>query len=672
MKFNTFIRLPNLRRHFLQMNNENNGQSEASRQVVRDLSDAKIMGATPRLNLEQVYDDPFLIQAKEKSIIELSDQIIQKNRENNTDAYNLSLKSNLIKLRNHGLKKKEMRLKKRDQRAKSKEIELTYVLNHQNSSEENLKNAKTEFEKVKKSFEETIDSFGKLIQSSVDEPNETKESDSTEETTDPEKLAVLAQIKEAKQSIEKGKQVHRSAQFQETVYDVQFAELLFDKNSLAINIKDMQDRIQKLSKRYDKASKKKANPYDPVHFEEGLIEQIEKTADDAEKRLNRSRVDAIEYALQHEYSSYQALQEENQKRRQSLAERHKILKAAKRKQQERAAIIQKMAEKMKEDTIEKEPSLDNATEVLDNQDDNDERERQDRLDQLNADIDDLEKATKKNREETEAQYDQLIEQVQVLNQNVMEIDEYMVQLATKSNEIDNLRLQEQDLLSRLDKLTKTKEFLSEKVKNTLGREQYSDKELTIGQRKELVDTKEKELRIKRETVLKAKLEVEDLQKTIDEKLANHADNLKAIDELGNQITSKITTVEELSDFLNVLHIEHLLHNDIEEANDPTENQSNNSEKVTEEEDTNNPETPTAEEDTNSVEHHVEEDTNNVEPHIEEEDNNEPHSANELNGTENQEDQIEEEEESSGIDETQQETKEYSGNSKGNQEEDNNN
>ena len=565
------------------MFNESRSPAYDKEMSSRLLTDATIMGSTPRLNLEKVYDDPFLIKAKENQIIALSDQITQINRENATEAYHLTLKHQLIKLRNKKLRKRDAQLKKRDAASRSYETELAQALEQKKKAEDKMKISKINFEKVKGLYDEMLNEFGDFVKNEDDKtadanqlelleaftPDFSKEGE--EQADMEERIYLISQIKEKERDVAKLKHAYRHAQFQEFAYDGEFAKINCTRDSLMIEAEHFQQKLDKLNKRFDVASKKKSKPYDPVHFEDGLIEQTEKTADELEKRLTRSRVDAIEYDLQHEYSSYQALKNENKQRKYEIQIRRNELQKAKLKQKKRSKIIQQMTPRSKDYNTETNISLNSSTGVGISKTRNTFYQmKQDEIDRLNAETEEIDKQNKESRADVEKDYYETMQKVLDLNTKLLESEENYIQFCNYSSEVDKARLQENDLSMKIKKIEAEKQALIKKVENLPKYKPPQSKVDRLNKIQEETNAKEDKLKAWRDRVAKKKAEVDELQGLVDEALSRHDELNKHINQIISNMESNINDIEYLSNNMSIIRLtaqkEQILEEEEEEIN----------------------------------------------------------------------------------------------------------
>ncbi|OHT04351.1 hypothetical protein TRFO_28105 [Tritrichomonas foetus] len=369
-----------------------------------------------------------------------------------------------------------------------------------------------------------------------------------------ERIYIIMQIKDKLKTISKLKQNLRNAKLKEIVHDTEIAEINCTKNSLKIKVNELQERLAKANQRFDVASKKKANPYDPVHFEEGIIEKIEQSADDSEKRLNRSRVDAIEYELQHEFSSYQALKDENKKRTEALQAKRLEIQKMKQRQQQRSKIISKMTPRKRDDHTETQIRSPASSVMTPEKRSNLNQKKQSALDKFNQEVDELEKANKEARLKTEKEYYEVMAHLQTLTRESHKNDETFVKMCNLSTQVDKLRLEESEVAQQLAKLTNSRAILTHKLKTMKGKEQYADKVAELDAIKLTIQAKEKDLSLMREKVAQQRAAVEGLQSNVDDYESRRNEIEKQIAELNKHITDSVETIVDYSQYMNSIHL----------------------------------------------------------------------------------------------------------------------
>lgn len=490
------------------------------------LSDIKIMGLSSKLDLENVYDDPVLIKTREKDVISVSDQITAESRKNARLSYEIEFKRRVKDTKKHGIDRREARLTKRKERLEKQLNEKTEMLTRQEEQKERIAKLTDEYEMLVAELD------GALRELHVLNMSDTDKKDGEDAPVDGEDSDPIKQIARLKERIRENKVTESRALVEQLKVDR-------EKTELEIEEEHMTKRMKQLDERYELAAKKKANPYNPVHFKEGIIQQLEASVDDLERHLARSRVDALEYALQHEVSSYNALKRENKRRAQEYKRWRKALELRAKKQVLISKQVKKMEEKL---SPSKKDKQDKATPLSQSQ--NDEvgesrvsfvypegeaprtpvhhlnsptskimarrrlqtmiQERQDAYNEQVTAIQQMAEANTESRRPIQKAYKERLEQLEKLMKKSDALDKQFVKINTMNDRIGNLMVMHKELTDKLQKLKTERLGISRQIDESKGKELFAEMLAAL-------ETKEREYAAYEEAV-KAKKEVYDAKK----------------------------------------------------------------------------------------------------------------------------------------------------------------
>jgi hypothetical protein len=314
-----------------------------------------------------------------------------------------------------------------------------------------------------------------------------------------------------KQTLEEGR-----LRFEEVKLDHEISNLEFERDEL-------KRRLDRAGKAVEWAIKAKARPYNPVHFQEGLIVELEKSIDVAEHRLTRARVDALQYALQREFSSYSVLKEENARREAVLLERERKVSEDTVKEDQIEKQIEKMFLKVspvKDDTSELAgsplkpitPSPARTPPVITKLRESraeEERQKEEWLRTKNQELDDLIRTNQEGREEIQRQWEAANAKLRALQKDASAINRQKILLSNVSDRLENAKITEIDSSHKIAILKQARMALMARVKGPHSSDSFQDGIQRLRKQQEDQEEHAKLLR-------KRKIENDELQATVAE------------------------------------------------------------------------------------------------------------------------------------------------------------
>ena len=541
------------------------------------LSDSKLMGANSKLDLENVYDDPVLMKTRERDVIKASDDITAENRKISTLVYEIDFKRRVKDTRKQNVHRREARLNKRKERLEKQLSEKTEMLSHHEAQKEEIAKLTDEFETLASDLNAALSEL-QSMDSGVAPVPEKKDEEGAEPAADDEDDAdPAATIIRLTHKIRQNK-------IDESRVMIDNLKVEMERTELEIEEEHLEKRLKQLEERYDVASKKKATPYDPVHFTEGIIQQQEKAADDLERHLARSRVDALEYALQHEYSSYNALKRENKKRNQDLRRWKKALEMRRKKQELISRQVKKMEDKLSPAKTKDKGAGEEKPKTLaaSRSEENCEsrvsfvypegegprtpvhhlrsptskimarrrletmiQERQDAYNEQVSLIQQMAEANEEARRPIQKLYKEKLEQLEKLTKRSDAMDKQFVKINTINDRIGHLMVMHKEMSEKLVKLKKDRLGINRQVDESKGKQQFAEMSAAL-------EAKEREYQAY-EDIVKAKKEQYDLKRgDFDELRAQYDQRKQAMKDLDQKAQEMNSQVEQA--MKEVIHI----------------------------------------------------------------------------------------------------------------------
>lgn len=543
------------------------------------LSDTKLMGANSKIDLENVYDDPVLMKTRERDVIKASDDITAENRKISTLVYEIDLKRRMKDTRKHNVDRREARLNKRNERLQKQLSEKTEMLTRHEAQKEEIARLTDEFETLASDLHAALSELQSMTSDAA--PAAEKKEDGAEsgaddeDDTDPVRTIARLTHKIRQNKIE-GSRVM-----------IDNLKVEMERTELELEEEHLDKRLKQLEERYDVASKKKATPYDPVHFTEGIIKQKEKAADDLERHLAKSRVDALEYALQHEISSYNALKRENKRRSQDFRRWKKALELRAKKQELISKQVKKMEDKLspaKKDKGEEKPKTLAASRSEENCESRVSfvypegegprtpvhhlrsptskimarrrletmiQERQDAYNEQVSLIQQMAEANEEARRPIQKLYKEKLEQLEKLTKKSDAMDKQFVKINTINDRIGHLMVMHKEMSEKLVKLKKERLGINRQVDESKGKQLFAEMSAAL-------EAKEREYQAY-EDIVKAKKEKYDVKKgDFDELRAQYDQRKQAMKDLdqkaqetNNQVEQAIKEVIHITRQLNI-------------------------------------------------------------------------------------------------------------------------
>lgn len=466
--------------------------------------DIKLLGNTPNLKLDNVMEDPVLTKAHERSKIIANDQIIDLTRETDTQLYQINLMTKLNHMTRNRVQKKEKLINQKQKRIANRKEKMEKMQEKQDSYSSEGKILKDRIDSAVITLRHTFESIDRLVFAPEQENDDFDDQEQTESIEDQEtKLYYITQIKALKKEIEKLNSKVRSCQLNQITDEISKTDLHIKKVELQSNLELLQRRLQKANKKFEKATNQKTIPNDPVHYEEGLISNIEKATDAAEKKIARSRVEAIEYGMQKEFSDYQNIKDENRNRRTAMEQQRLKLKKNQIRQIEkspRKANKNGIADQKTEVSIESIRSLTQSSPRRTHK--TKKEEKQHNFEESQQCIENLEIKTSLELKEYVNEYETKMAKLQDLSDQLNRIDLLKVKASNYGDQLDQLKMSSaqiehqlrtknrvlENLISTKESLERSSEFQIRSKKIEERQAKLEERTKAMKQRKDIYET----------------------------------------------------------------------------------------------------------------------------------------------------------------------------------------
>jgi chromosome segregation ATPase len=554
--------------------------------ALMDQKDLELMGSTPRLDLEHVHEDPVLTRNRTEAINRLSDERTALNRKISRLDYAGGFTREVTNGRKHAFNKRQVFLHKHAAIVDAALAELKTLSEQQDAEKERVVKLKEECESLQAQLDSTIFEIDRLMPKdslfSADHPTSHSDFDREEEQPGD----IISQIHEPEVLISHRTQARRRAQLEASKLAVQLTDLDRELAELELSQGDLEARIAKASEKWEANQRKKAVPIDSVHFQEGIIEELERATDECERRLTRSRVDAIEYDLQTEFSQYQTLRRDNQQRSENIEKSKRELAARKDKQLKLERQIQSMRQRLAETRItpvkdqtdspivgqspmatksqlksaptpcnERTPSKSPRAGARSEDCSTPARIRQlreERIKQLQeqefglseevAKLESLHDQHEAERSNVQANLQEKFDLFRDLTEKVEEINRARIQRSNAIDRLGALRVQETELAAKVAKLSGAKSSKHDRVRGMKSREQLDEMSRSLDERRTCQVARADALKERKLSLEKRRKEVDGLATAIE----NTRESAQTIDHQVDEMSAKLdSTVSEI-------------------------------------------------------------------------------------------------------------------------------
>ncbi|OHT04939.1 hypothetical protein TRFO_27441 [Tritrichomonas foetus] len=273
------------------------------------------------IDLGDTQIDPNVVRQRENRIVYFSDQITEQQRYYDIAASELAIQQKINQNKNNDLK-----TRKNDLDFRKKNIELL---------QQQLKEADTEHESIlakKKTLMSQINRIHQTIKTTFERIDRHVKRHSTEIYSDSdsyeeedqnmdeleakatEKYNLMQKIKQLKRKVVKARAEQTKSDVSKIMLKVQKCELNNTIIELNAKLESLKQKFNECDQRIQVANDKKSVYINPLTYDQEMTTQAEQLADEAERSLNRSRLEFSSVEAQMEYLNFKALRTNNKQR----------------------------------------------------------------------------------------------------------------------------------------------------------------------------------------------------------------------------------------------------------------------------------------------------------------------------------------------------------------------
>lgn len=492
---------------------------------------------------ESIYEE------KEQNIISLTEQLVDLKRsiEDAKFKYTIIAKTNAQQRKNVDSFKKqvqEMRTQlQENEKGRQEEIGKKSDLEKQRAQ------VQVQIDKTKRAMKLLLTRINRHLPeieaSSVDgdeEAEEEIEEDTNESPVEKEAKQVLKKrIRTLRKSIVASRKIIRTAEYQRAMGMIEKTTLIRANSVLEQQLDSFQERYEKADNNFAKSQETLSNTIPPIDLLEDMVNQLETSNDDSDKRLVRSPLEATQREGYIEREKLRILKEANKIRKNEIKQKQKDLKE---RIQSHRAYMEELNKPQIEEARSETPSSRSRQDRM--------QRRQDKIEEEQETVANSEREFEQFKEEVLTSFQEKTDKMKSLIEKSTELDEFLTKLHNAKTKLDELTVQSQEIELKTKVITRTSESdfnTTQSINNDVSNINKGNK---LMDRESKIDSKERKLLSRQKAIDSLETKINSLENNLEIVKECELKANKEMTRLQKEIASTMEGIESTSNTLNFI------------------------------------------------------------------------------------------------------------------------